>query len=65
MATTRWSAAANQTGFDARSVAWVEDGHLVRVVTTGFDLEQTIAVAESLREVSRTEYDQLTEHVAA
>ena len=26
---------------------------------------QTIAVAESLREVSRTEYDQLTEHVAA
>ena len=53
-------ARTNQNGFDARSVAWVEDWHLVRVVSTGLPLEQTIAVAESLREVSRSEYDQLT-----
>ena len=49
-----------QNGFDARSVAWVEDGHLVRVVSTGLPLEQTIAVAESLREVGEAEFDPLT-----
>jgi hypothetical protein len=41
---------------DARAVAWVEDGHVVRVVTTGFDAQVGIDVAASLRAIGQTEY---------
>jgi hypothetical protein len=41
---------------DARAVAWVEGGHVVRVVTTGFDPQVGIDVAASLRAIGQTEY---------
>ena len=54
---------STQEEVDGRAVAWIEDGHLVRVVTTGFPEDVGIAVAESLREVGEAEFTRVTADV--
>ncbi|MBV9953320.1 MAG: hypothetical protein JO291_15305 [Acidimicrobiia bacterium] len=51
------SRTAAQSNVDSRAVAWVQDGHLVRVVTRGYDAQEAVAVARSLHEISLAEYD--------